>query len=64
MRKTKVIDGGKKFTVDINGLQAMLSMGKSSADKIGEMAGAVIRVGRRKFYNVQKVEDFLNSVSE
>lgn len=64
MYKTKVIYGDKKVTVDINELQSMLSIGKRSADKIGEMAGAVIRVGRRKLYNVQKVEDFLNSVSE
>lgn len=61
MRKTNNIDCDNKITVDINGLQALLSLGRASADDIGEKAGAVIRVGRRKLYNVDKVKNYLNT---
>lgn len=64
MRKTKDFDCDNKIAVDINGLQAMLSLGRGTANEIGEKAGAVIRVGRRKLYNVDKVKAYLNITSE
>ena len=64
MFKTNNTETDKKITVDINGLQSMLSMGRHSATKIGEDAGAVIRVGKRKIYNVRKIEEYMNKLSE
>ncbi len=64
MHKTNVIETDNKITVDINGLQAMLSVGRNSANEIGEKAGAVTRIGRRKLYNVEKVRNYLNQLSE
>lgn len=64
MFKTNNIDTDNKITVDINGLQAMLSIGRNTAAEIGEKAGAVIRVGRRKLYNVRKIEEYMNKLSE
>lgn len=64
MRKTNNIESDSKITVDINGLQAMLSIGRNTAAEIGEKAGAVIRIGRRKLYNVSKIEAYMNKLSE
>lgn len=52
-------DSVNKIAVDINELKIMLSVGRDSAAAIGEKAGAVIRVGRRKLYNVQKVSEYM-----
>lgn len=64
MRKTSVIESDNKITVDIIGLQGMLSLGKASSNQIGEDAGAVIRIGKRKLYNVEKVKAYMNRLSE
>lgn len=63
MHKTNVIESDKKITVDINGLQAMLSVGKNTAADIGEKAGAVVRIGRRKLYNVELVENYMRGIT-
>ena len=62
MYKTTVLDCDNKITVDITGLQAMLSIGKNTAAALGEEAGAVVRIGRRKLYNVQKIQQYINSM--
>lgn len=64
MYKTNVIETNNKITVDINGLQAMLSIGKNTAAEIGEKAGAVIRIGRRKLYNVKKIQEYMDGLSQ
>ena len=42
----------------------MLSLGRNSADEIGEKAGAVVRIGKRKLYSVQKIEEYINTLME
>ena len=61
MRKTKTIETNCKITTDINGLQGMTSLGRQTCEKIGEDAGAVIRIGRRKLYNVDKIREYMNA---
>lgn len=51
-------------TVDTKGLQTMLSAGRQTAVEIGTAAGARIQVGRRVLWNVRKVQQYLDSVSE
>lgn len=51
-------------TVDTKGLQAMLSSGRQTAVEIGTAAGAKIQVGRRVLWNVKKVQQYLDAVSE
>jgi len=63
MRKTKVIETENKLTVDIIGLQGMLSVGRATAIEIATAAGAIIQVGRRKLYNVKKVEEYLQTIT-
>lgn len=64
MHKTNIVETDNKIAVDINGLQAMLSVGKNTAADVGEKAGAVIRIGRRKLYNVKKIEAYMQQLTE
>lgn len=64
MHKTNEVKTDKKILVDINGLQAMLSIGKNTASGIGEKAGAVVRIGTRKLYNVKKIEEYIEQLTE
>ena len=66
MRKTRdsAISLENKKTVDTIGLQSMLSCGRVSAVEIGTAAGARITVGRRVLWNVGKVQQYLDSISE
>lgn len=64
MRKTKTIESDRKIMVDIKELQGMLSIGMQSAAAIGEAAGAVVRVGRRKLYRVDRIESYIASITE
>lgn len=63
MRKTNCGVPTERLTVNRNELAEILGMGKDTADKIGERAGAVIRIGRLKRYNLQKVRAYLDSIS-
>ena len=64
MRKTNTMENYNPITVDISGLQAMLSLGRGTADMIGEKAGAVVKIGKRKLYKVSKVNEYLEHLTE
>ena len=65
MYKTTDTEGTeRKLTVDIVGLQKLLSTGRATAQKIGDDAGASLKVGRRKLYNVAKIEKYLDTLTE
>lgn len=51
------------ISVDTNGLQTILSCGRSTAVQIGIDAGAKVMVGKRVLWNVAKVQEYLNDVS-
>ncbi len=58
-------DYTEKITVDIKGLQDMLSLGKNKSMEIGKKSGAVIHLSsRRTLYRVDKVKSYINSLSE
>lgn len=62
MKKTKHSDAAFKLAVDIDELAAMLSCGKQTARKIGEEAGARIKIGRRVLYSVEKVKKYIEAL--
>lgn len=65
MYKTnRVKSDSNSIAVDINGLQELLGVGRNTADKIGKDAGAVIHIGRRKLFNVSKVQAYLDQAAE
>lgn len=53
-----------QMLVDTNGLQEMLCAGRPAAVKIGTDAGARVQSGRRVFWNVRKVQQYIDSISE
>lgn len=55
---------GQKILVDTFGLQEMLSAGRPAAVKIGTEAGARVQSGRRVFWNVRKVQQYIDTISE
>ena len=54
----------KHMLVDTAGLQEMLCAGRPAAVKIGTDARAMVRSGRRVFWNVQKVQRYIDEISE
>lgn len=66
MRTTKqfnTVDIRNKIAITTNELQAMLSCGRYSAVQIGEAAEARIQIGKRIFWNVEKVKTYINFIS-
>lgn len=53
-----------QILVDTIGLQEMLSSGRATAVQIGTDAGARVQIGRRVFWNVRKVQEYIDSISE
>lgn len=64
MRKTTSVMNDNMITVNMAQLQAMLGVGRNTADKIGKESGAVIHIGRRKLFNVSKIQKYLDNISE
>lgn len=67
MRKTTEFNDfapKSKGLVDSKGLQAMLSCGMSTAVRIGTEAKAKVKIGRRVLWNVDKVQEYINKISE
>lgn len=49
----------KVLYVDIHGLMTMLSLGRNSCLEIGQKAGALMKIGNKNIYSVQKVADYM-----
>lgn len=52
----------ERITVDTPGLMALCSCGKSTALEIGKSAGALIKIGKRTLWNVEKVLRYLETL--
>lgn len=66
MRATKTFDNievQNKIAVNTTELQSLLSCGRDSAVQIGEQAGARVQIGKRVFWNVDKVRQYVSSIS-
>ena len=66
MRATKQfnnVDTQSKIAINTDELQAMLSCGRYSAVQIGEAAESRIQIGKRIFWNVEKIKSYINSIS-
>ena len=62
-KKFNGVDIQNKIAITTNELQAMLSSGRYSAVQIGELAEARIQIGKRIFWNVEKVKSYINLIS-
>ena len=66
MRATKQfnkVDIQSKIAITTEELQSMLSCVRYSAVQIGEAAEARIQIGKRIFWNVEKIKSYVNSIS-
>ena len=66
MRATKQfnnVDTQSKITINTDELQAMLSCGRYSAIQSSEAAEDSIQIGKRIFWNVEKIKSYINSIS-
>lgn len=53
-----------KIVVNTDELQKMFACGRSSAIKIGTEAQAKIKIGRRVFWNLDKIKNYIDNISE
>ena len=59
MNKRLARDFSKAVYVDSEGLAAALSVGRTSAIRIGKEAGAFVKIGGSTRFNLNKVLDFV-----
>ena len=52
------------ITVDIYALTYMLGVGRNTALKVADEAGASLHIGSRKLYNVEKIKAYINKLTE
>ena len=52
------------ITVDKTELMRLLGVGRGTAEKIAESAGAGLKVGSRKLYSVAKIDKYINDLTE
>ena len=64
MVKRKKTDLSNKKYVDVNELREIISLGRTNCMKLGADAGAVVRIGKRTLYNIDKILDYMDSVAE
>lgn len=65
MNRTKRTDYDIEcVAVDTEKLQGLLSSGRKTAVEIGTAAGARIQVGRRVLWNMNKIQKYLDMISE
>ncbi len=64
MRQTSSVKGIIKLSGTTPELASMLGCGEATAIKIGTEAKARMKVGRRVLWNIAKVQEYLNTLSE
>lgn len=63
--RNKIADANiNPITIDINTLTAMLGVGRNTALKVADEAGASLHIGSRKLYNVEKITAYINKLTE
>lgn len=54
----------EKRLIDSKQLREMLGCGRSTAEKIGNEAGAKVKIGKRVLWNVKKIDEHLEKISK
>ncbi|MDO4736186.1 MAG: hypothetical protein Q4B21_04120 [Bacteroidia bacterium] len=49
--------------IDLKGLMKMLSCGRVAAERVGKDSAAIVRVGRRKLYSVEKIRIYIDAAA-
>lgn len=65
MRKAKYNNpDNNSMCVDIIGLMKLLNSGRATAERIGKESQSAFKVGNRKLYKVDKVNAYLETLTE
>lgn len=64
MKKAYCLENTNRLAVPTKELQSMMCCGRDTALKIGMSAKARIKVGKRVLWNVAKIQEYLNQISE
>lgn len=62
-RTNTTIDFSNCKAVGTKELASILGVGKNSAEKFGNEAGAKVKIGRRTIWNLSKIQAHLNAMS-
>lgn len=62
--ENKGINSQNQLVTDIRGLMQLCSCGRQSAERIASECNAVIRIGKRKLYKVDKINAYLDSLCQ
>ena len=52
-----------KLSASREELEEILGCGRATAERVGEEANAKFKIGRRTLYNLEKIEEFINSIT-
>lgn len=52
------------ITTDVKGAMELLSVGRATACKVGRESGAMFKLGNRLLFRVDKLQAYINKVSE
>lgn len=64
MRKANTAENSGKIAVNVENLAKMLDCGRATAVKIGTAAGARVQIGKRVLFKMDKVEAYLEKLTE
>lgn len=64
MQKTKVNNEVQPISVPFNKLCEVLGCGRSTAEQIARDSKATVQLGRRKLYNLKKIQQYMDNKSE
>lgn len=64
MKKTNITPSEDVITVTMPELKNRLCLGRVSCEKIAKEAGAIIKIGGRTVYNIEKIRAYINLISE
>lgn len=58
------METNNRVTVNTESLAKMLDCGRATAVKIGTAAGARVQIGKRVLFKMDKVDEYLNKLTE
>lgn len=58
------METSSRVTVSTENLAKMIDCGRATAVKIGTAAGARVQIGKRVLFKMDKVEEYLNKLTE
>ena len=59
-----IADLNQQILVNTSDFMRMLSLGRPSATKLGEEAGAKVYFGRKVMWNVERVREYIGSMTD